>query len=53
MVTSLESVKKNKAVLLKIAVSEVPKKKSSSLSKVRRTLLNDTLWHESEAIASL
>ena len=45
LATSLESVKKNKSVLRKIAVSEV--------SEVRRTLLDDTFWHESEAIVSL
>ena len=51
---SLESVKKNKVVLRKIAVSEEPGKKSSNLSEeVRRTLLDDTFWHESEAIVSL
>ena len=53
MVTSLESVKKNKVVLHKIAVSEEPGEKSSNLSEVRRTLLDDTFWHESEAIVSL
>ena len=53
MVTSLESVKKNKVMLRKIAVSEEPEKKSSNLSEVRRTLLDDTFWHESEAIVSL
>ena len=53
MVTNLESVKKSKAVLRKIAVFEEPENKSSNLSEVRRTLLDDTFWHESEAIVSL
>ena len=54
MFSSLESVKRNKVVLRKIAVSEEPEKESSNLSeKVRRTLLDDTFWHKSEAIVSL
>ena len=53
MVTSLESVKKSKVELRKIAVFEEPEKKSSNLSEVRRTLLDNTFWHESEAIVSL
>ena len=41
-------------MLRKIAVSEEPEKKNSNLSEeVRRTLLDDIFWHESEAIVSL
>ena len=41
-------------MLHKIAVSEKPEKKSSNLSEeVRRTLLDDTFWHESKAIVNL
>ena len=54
MVTSLESVKKNKVELRKNSVSEKPEEKSSNLSEeVRRSHLDDTFWLESEAIASL
>ena len=54
IVTSLERVKKNKVELRKIAASEEPEKKSSNLlEEVRRTLLDDTFWHENKAIASL
>ena len=53
MVTSLESIKKNKVVLRKIAIFEESEKKSSNLPEVQRTLLDDTFWNESEAIVSL
>ena len=40
-------------MLYKTAVSEEPETKSSNSSEVWCTLLNDTFWHESEAIISL
>ena len=40
-------------MLRKIAVSKKPEKKKQNLSETRRTLLDDTFWHESEAIVRL
>ena len=51
-ITSFESVQKNKLVLHKIAVSEQPEKGNLS-EQVRRTLLDDTFWHENKAIVTL
>ena len=54
MVTSLESAKKKKqSSAAQNCCFRRARKKSSNLSEVRRTLLGDTFWHESEAIVSL
>ena len=54
MVTSLESVKEKQSSAAQNCCFRKVFQKSSNLSEeVRRTLLNETFWHESEAIVSL
>ena len=54
MVTSLESVKRKQSRAAQNCCFRRARKKSSNLSEeIRRTLLNDTFWHESKAIVSI
>ena len=53
MVTSLESVKKQRSAAQNCGFRRATKKSSNLSEEVPRTLLDDTFWHESEAIVSL